>query len=144
MSPETWNAIEAMFVRHPVMKAGPVAYDEIDTAAATANVQLPKDYREFIHRYGGAIVGPLPIIGLRKAPAMARSESSVFELTERFRRQGWREVENWLIISVDHAGNPVGLDKDGKVWINDHDAGVVEPIAENFESFLRKRCLKFK
>jgi hypothetical protein len=142
MNPDIWNAIEIMFSKHPVMKAGPVAYEEIDAAANIAGVKLPEDYREFIHRYGGAFVGPLPIIGSRKAPAMARSESSAFEVTERFRRQGWGAVKDWLIISVDHAGNPIGLDRDGKVWIHDHDAGVIEPIAENFEDFLRKRCLK--
>lgn len=142
MSPETWRAIEAIFSKHPVMRAGPVAYEEIDTASMAIDVRFPEDYREFIHRYGGAIVGPLSIIGLRKAPAMARSESSVIEVTRRFRQQRWQAVENWLIISVDQAGNPIGFDNEGKIWINDHDAGVIEPIAGNFEEFLQKRCLK--
>ena len=142
MRPEVWTAIEEMFSKHPVMRAESVAYEEIDATAAAAEVELPKDYREFIHRYGGAIVGPLPIIGLRKAPAMAGTESTVFDVTKHFRRQGWRGVNDWLVISVDHAGNPIGLDKDGKVWIFDHDAGNLEVIADDFEDFLRKRCLK--
>ena len=134
--------IEEKFKKHPVLKAEAVAYEEIDAAAAIAGVKLPEDYREFIHRYGGAIVGPLPIIGLRKAQAMANTERSVFEVTKHFRSQGWRGVDEWLVISVDLAGNPIGLDKDGRIWIFDHDAGVVEIIAKNFEGFLRKRCLK--
>jgi len=144
MKPETWSAIEAIFAKHPVMKAEPIDYEQIDAAADSAGFQLPEDYREFIHRYGGAIVGPLPIIGLRQAQAMARTESSVFEVTKHFRQQGWRGVSEWLVISVDHAGNPIGLDRDGKVWIFDHDAGVVETIAPTFEDFLRKRCLKLR
>lgn len=142
MRPEIWTMIEEKFKKNPVLKGEAVAYEEIDAAAAAAGIKLSEDYREFIHRYGGAIVGPLSIIGLRKAPAMAQTESSVIEVTKHFRRQGWRGVDEWLVISVDLAGNPIGLDKDGKVWIFDHDAGVVEVIAENFENFLRKRCLK--
>jgi hypothetical protein len=142
MKQETWAAIENMFSRHPVMKAEPVDYKEIDTAASTAGVQLPEDYREFVHRYGGAILGPLPIIGLRKAKAMARTESNVFAITTHFKAQGWRGVDKWLVISVDHAGNPIGLDENGKIWISDHDNGIVELIAETFEEFLKSQCLK--
>lgn len=142
MNPETWAAIEKIFAKHPVMRAEPVAHEEINAAAAASDVGFPQDYREFIHRYGGAIVGPLPIIGLRRAPAMARTESSVLDVTKHFRQQGWRGVQNWLVVSVDHAGNPIGLDKDGKVWIFDHDAGILEIIGDDFEDFLRKRCLK--
>lgn len=139
---ELWTTLDEKFKKHPILKAEAVAYEEIDATAAAAGVKLPEDYREFIHRYGGAIVGSLPIIGLRQAPAMARTESSVFEVTKHFREQGWRGVDEWLVISVDLAGNPIGLDKNGRIWIFDHDAGVVEVIAEDFESFLRKRCLK--
>lgn len=142
MSPEIWTTIEEKFKKHPMLKAEAVPYTEIDAAADATGVKLSEDYREFIHRYGGAIVGSLSIIGLRKAPAMARTESSVFEVTNHFRRQGWRGVDEWLVISVDLAGNPIGLAKDGRIWIFDHDAGVVEVIAESFEGFLRKRCLK--
>jgi hypothetical protein len=142
MSSEVWAAIEEMFTKHPVMKAEPVAYDEIDRIATAVGIRFSEDYREFVHRYGGAVVGPLPIIGLRKAPAMARTESSMLEVTKHFRRQGWKGVGDWVVISVDHAGNPIGLDNDGKIWISDHDVGVVEVIAKNFEEYLRKRCLR--
>lgn len=142
MSPETWSAIEEIFSKHPIMKAESVSFDEIDTVAAASGIQFPKDYREFIHRYGGAIVGPYPIFGLRRASAMARTDGSVIEVTHNYRRQGWRGVDGWLVFSVDHAGNPIGLDNDGGVWISDHDAGAVEEIAKSFEEYLRKHCLK--
>ena len=51
-------------------------------------------------------------------------------------------MEKWAVISMDHSGNPIGLDADGKIWISDHDAGAVQVIANNFESYLRNQCLK--
>jgi hypothetical protein len=141
MRPETWQAIDEMFREDPVLRAGEVPYEEIDAAAAQAGFQLDSDYREFVHRHGGAIVGPYPVYGLRRAHVMGRKEGSVFDLTRDFKRQRWPGVHDWLVFSIDHAGNPVGLGKDGKVWISDHDAGVVEVIANSFEDYLRKRCL---
>jgi hypothetical protein len=73
---------------------------------------------------------------------MGRGEGSALEVTDRYRRQGWRGVEDWLIISMDHAGNPIGLTRDGKIWISDHDFGQVTVIANSFEDYLRKQCLK--
>jgi len=141
MRPQTWQAMDEMFREDPVLRAGEVPYEEIDAAAAQAGFQLGSDYREFVHRYGGGIVGPYRVYGLRRAPAMGRKEGSVFDITRDFIRQRWPGVNDWLVISTDHAGNPVGLDKDGKMWISDHDAGVVEVIANSFEDYLRKRCL---
>lgn len=71
MRPETWTLIEEKFKKHPVLKAEAVPYEESDAAATVAGITFPQDYREFIHRYGGAILGPLPIIGLRRSQAMA-------------------------------------------------------------------------
>jgi hypothetical protein len=75
---------------------------------------------------------------------MARNEASVVEVTRRFRQKRWPGTDTWLVISIDHAGNPVGMDRAGKVWISDHDAGTVESIANSFEDYLRKRCLKLR
>ena len=142
MRQETWQAIDEMFREDPVLCAGEVPYEEIDAAAIQAGFRLDPDYREFVHRYGGAIVGPYPIYGLRRVQVMGRKEVSVFDLTREFRRQGGPGVNEWLVFSIDHAGNPIGLDKDGNVSICDRDAGVVQVIAKSFEEYLRKRCLK--
>jgi SMI1 / KNR4 family (SUKH-1) len=142
MTQDTWQKIDGIFQEHPVLRADEVPYEEIDDAAVQAGFQLDADYREFVHRYGGAIVGPYPVYGLRKAHVMGRKEGSVFDLTRDFRGKRWPGVNEWLVFSMDHAGNPVGFDKDGKVWISDHDAGVVDVIAKSFEDYLRKRCLK--
>jgi hypothetical protein len=141
MRDETWQALEDLFSRTPILKAGAVDLDEIVAAEQEVGIPLGADYREFVHRYGGAFVGPFPVFGLRKALPMGRNEVSFVEVTKTFRQQGWPGVEKWAVISKDHAGNPVGLDAEGKVWIYDHDARAVQLIATTFEAYLRRQCL---
>lgn len=124
-----------------MLAAGSVPMNEIRELIEEIGFDLPTDYIEFVLRYGGAIVGPYTVFGLRAAPAMAVRENSAIEVTKRFRQEGWSETENWLVISKDHAGNPIGLDHTGKIWRIDHDGRVVECLAENFEQFLSEICL---
>ena len=142
MRNETWQALDDLFSRTPILRAEGVETDEIAAAEHEVGVKLDEDYKEFIRRYGGAIVGPFRVFGLRKAVPMGRNEESFVEVTKTFRRQRWPGVEAWAIISMDHAGNPVGLDTEGKVWIYDHDARAAKVIASDFEDYLRKQCLK--
>jgi hypothetical protein len=142
MRNETWETLDNIFSEFPVLKAEPVELDEIASAEREGGIPLPNSYKEFIHRYGGAIVGPFRVFGLRKAEPMGNGEGSFLEVTEAFRQQGWPGVEKWAVISMDHSGNPIGLDADGKIWISDHDAGAVQEIANNSESYLRNQCLK--
>ena len=141
MRNETWQALDELFARFPILKSEVVASSEIAAAEGSVGVALAEDYKEFIGRYGGAIVGPYRVFGLRKAPAMGRNEGSFVEVTISFWLQRWPGVEQWAIISADHAGNPIGLDAEGKIWISDHDARAVQAIAENFEAHLREVCL---
>jgi hypothetical protein len=142
MKPETWDVIEAMFAEFPFMRAEEVQIAEIDAASNELGIPFAADYREFIRRYGGAIVGPYPIFGLRAAEPLERNGASVTQVTRQFRHNRWPGTEHWAVFSIDHAGNPIGFDKEGKVWISDHDAGVLEVIAPDFEEYLRKHCLK--
>jgi hypothetical protein len=144
MREETWKALESMFARTPIMRAECVTRDEIDAASRALGIPFPEDYQEFVSRYGGAIVGPYRIFGLRQAAVMGKAEGSVVDETRHFQRLRWPGAEHWVVFSTDHAGNPIGFDRDGKIWISDHDFGVVEVIAENFEEYLRKRCLKLQ
>jgi hypothetical protein len=64
-------------------------------------------------------------------------------VNNEFRIQGWLGIESWLIISVDHGGNPIGFAPDGQIWISDHDFGVVKPIAQDFEDFIHNYCFRF-
>jgi hypothetical protein len=141
MREETWQALEELFSDHPILKAEPVNFQEIAEAERMLGIALDADYKEFVRRYGGAIVGPFRIFGLRRAVPMGNGEGSFVEVTLSFRRQESPGVDKWAVVSMDHAGNPVGLDAEGKVWIYDHDARAAQIIAVNFENYLRKQCL---
>lgn len=140
MRDDTWAALESHFARHPFLRGGPVPQKEIDAASAALHVTFPDDYREFLLRHGGAIVGPYPVFGLRPVEPMG-NEWSVLEVNQRYRTERWPGVDDWLIVSVDHAGNPMGIGTDGRVWVSDHDFGDISRIADSFEHFLRKECL---
>lgn len=142
MTKETLTVLEAEFSKHPVLVAGAVASAEVGDLERAIGFVLPLDYKLFVERFGGAIVGPYSVFGLRASEAMGKEESSALLVTQRFREQEWSGVNNWLVVSTDHAGNPFGLDREGRVFISDHDAGLVEKVADTFEGFLRSRCLK--
>ena len=142
MRRHTLDALEKMFQESPVMCAGGVDRTEVDTLENQIGFQLPPDYREFLEKFGGAIVGPFRVYGLRASEAMGDDESSAMKVTERFRADGWSGTDKWLVVSMDHSGNPVGLDRDGKIWISDHDTGALQTLASSFEEYLRKWCLK--
>lgn len=124
------------------MVAGPVPRQEVDDLERATGFALSADYKTFVERFGGAIVGAFSVLGLRASQAMGKDEASALTATQRFRKQKWPGTQNWLVISSDHAGNPLGLDKQGRVFIYDHDVGAIEKIADTFEEFLRSWCLK--
>lgn len=137
MKSETILALDELFGRMPVLKAGgPVSPQELDDAERRVGVPLPPDYREFVQRYGGAIVGSLPIFGLRNAEAMADRDFSVVDMTKRMRADRWEPTDEWAVISLDLGGNPIGINSAGEVWISDHDFGEVWKLADTFEAFV--------
>jgi len=75
---------------------------------------------------------------------MGHDSWSVVEMTMRFRNNGIPEANDWVVISSDHAGNPVGMDRDGCIWIHDHDFDGISLLAKNFEGYLRSTCLGMK
>jgi hypothetical protein len=141
MTKSLFSKLDADFAELPVLMAGPTSDQTIDEIRAFAGFDLPDCYRSFVVRYGGAIVGPYSIFGKGASPAMGSSEASVSEVTKRFREQGWPGTEDTLVISMDHAGNPITLNAYGHVYRYDHDSGVTEKLADTFEAFVLW-CLK--
>jgi cell wall assembly regulator SMI1 len=139
--PDTWVELDEQFARYPFLRAGTAEAVAVDVASAAVGLSFPDDYREFLLKHGGAIVGPYPVFGVRPVEAMG-NEWSVVEMNRRFRADRWPGVDSWLIVSADHAGNPMGIDSDGHVLISDHDLGGISVTADSFEDFLRKRCLR--
>ncbi|MCA9676185.1 MAG: SMI1/KNR4 family protein [Kofleriaceae bacterium] len=136
MTPETIARLDELFASMPVLLGGARSREEVDDAQERVGVRFDPDYREFLVRYGGGIVGSLPILGVSRAEAMSKDEWSVVAVTARFRADGWTPTERWVVVSVDLAGNPVGVDSEGTVWISDHDAGEVRVVATTFEGFI--------
>lgn len=135
MSPSTWERLETEFRQFPILRGQPASVEEISTAEAALGLSFPDEYRDFLLRYGAAIVGPYPIFGVRPVEPMGH-DWSVVGMNQRFRADRWAGVDEWLIISQDHAGNPMGVAPDGQVWISDH--GHLSVIAEDFETFILK------
>jgi cell wall assembly regulator SMI1 len=144
MQKDTWDHIEAHFARYEELcrAQGPaVSDDEVDAAAAALGVHLPTDYREFLLRAGGGVIGPYDIYGLRPVAAMG-NEWNVVEQNQYWRDQEWPSVQGCLIISMDSRGNPIGIAPDGSVHVSDHDAGCEAVwVADTFEAFIRQKGL---
>jgi hypothetical protein len=130
-----------MFAECPEDRAESVPDAEILAARDALGVDFPQDYIDFVRRYGAGMVGPSPILGLRRADAMSVDEWSLIDVNREFRASNWPGVDEWLIVSVDLGGNPVGISKDGRVWVSDHGFRQILCIADSFEDFLREECL---
>jgi hypothetical protein len=106
---------------------------------------IDPDYREFVLRYGGAIVGPNPIYGLCRPEFMGTvgGKATAPDVTEWFRDKKWVGIDRWLIFSIDQGGNPIGFAPDGTVWLSDQtDFKQIVQIASDFEDYLLKWCFK--
>jgi hypothetical protein len=142
MNTRIWQALDQQFALFPITRASEVPSEtEIAEAAATIGCTFHEDYVAFVRRYGAAMVGSLPVFGLRPAHVMGKQWSVVDE-TRWFRDQGWPGVNDWYVISDDGFGNPIGMASDGRVMISDHDGGQVSVLAADFEDFLLHHCLK--
>ncbi len=140
MTQDTWQKLEDIFAKYPMLRAENVSKDAIDSASEKIGLSFPEDYRQFLARYGAAIVGSYPIFGLREIEAMG-DVGSVVDV-KRFLHNVRPDLEEWLFISNDLAGNAIGFQADGSVWLADHEFGEVVPQAIGFEEFLRVKCLK--
>jgi hypothetical protein len=137
MSDLMWQKLEEEFAEFPEARAEPVSVEEIRAAERELGMTFSNDYVEFIRQYGGAQVGPQDIFGLRRAELMGTSWPTVTAATNSFKT--WPGMENKYVVSMDGAGNPIGIDSLGVVWISDHNAGYkVEQIAESFAGFVIK------
>lgn len=136
MKPDTIKRLDDLYSSMPVLMAGQVPSTDVDRAEQLVGMSFDRDYREFVVRYGGAVVGSLPVLGLRRAEVMGDDSYSVVDVTARFRSDGWAPTEDWVVISIDLAGNPIGLTAEGEVWISDHDVGATRIVARCFEEFV--------
>lgn len=143
MTNETIECLRAELAESPILRAVSLpTSEEIDAASLALGVPFVGDYREFLLMFGGAMVGPYPIFGLRPVEVMGNDHWSVVDVTKHYRNDGVPGTKDWVVFSEDHAGNPVGMDEKGAVWIHDHDFGGISNLASSFEEYVREQCLK--
>lgn len=143
MMVDTLDRLKALFDEFPIMRATSVpTLDEVDDASQRLGVPFPSDYKEFLLQFGGAMIGPYPIFGLRPVEVMETNRWSVTEVTLQYRDNRMARCGEWVVISEDHSGNPVSFDRDGIVWIYDHDFGGISKLANRLEEYIRTVCLK--
>jgi len=148
MNPNTWKRIDDDFAdverlagRRLTRALVLPTDDEIARAALELGCTFVDDYVTFLRRYGGATVGGSEIYGLRPVEGMG-VEWSVVMVTQRFRQDRFPGTEDWYVISDDGYGNPIGIARDGRVMISDHDTGTISVLENSFEEFLVNWCLQ--
>lgn len=138
MEPTIASALDSHFSIWPDASGEPVGEAEIAAAEASLGMSFPAEYREFVARYGGGVVGDTDIVGLRAAPFMGEGSPGVVEETLRWRRQ-MPQLADWLVIAVDGGGNPIGFSPRGPaVLVFDHDFGGLIELAPSFNVFVRE------
>jgi SMI1 / KNR4 family (SUKH-1) len=143
VQPDTLKRLAAIYDRFDDAWARQsVSEDQIDAAATRLGVPFPADYRAFVQRFGGGHVGSVPVAGLCRWRAAAKSEWSVIELTERHRAAGWPGTDVWVVFSGDGLGNPIGFDDAGRVWLSDHDSRECVCLEVDFEDWVRRWALR--
>jgi hypothetical protein len=143
MTNDTIERLNAEFAESAILYAESTpSATEVAEASREIGVPFSADYCEFLTAYGAAMVGPYPIFGLRPVAVMGNRRWSVVDVTREYRRNRLPSSDDWAIISEDHAGNPVGMDREGVIWIHDHDFGGIARIANDFEEYIRVHCLK--
>ena len=137
MTPSALSRLDRYARDQPRCVAGPAASSDVDAAERRIGMPLHPDFREFVLRYGGALIGSLPVYGVRTAEMMGDPAFETFdEVTLRFRGDAWPGTRDWVVISTDLGGNPIGLASEGDVWTCDHDAGELLLLAPTFEAFV--------
>jgi hypothetical protein len=124
---------------YPMMYGGGVGTPEIDQAEVALGVKFDPEYVRFLREFGGAMLGAEPLLGLSRADVMGIDSWSVVDVTLRFRSEGWEGVDDWYLVSVDGAGNPVGVARDGAVYLSDHHGGGISKLANSFLDYLNSR-----
>lgn len=135
MSPRTVERVKNHFATSTVLHGTPADESAIKAAEKRLKSRFPADYVEFLRLFGCGVVGPNSVFGIGLAEAMGVGDD-VVTVTERFRSQRWPGIAEWVIISDDGRGNPIGIAPSGQIMMSDHDVGDASVLADDFEGFL--------
>lgn len=131
------HAIEEEFQACPEAFGGPVSIQEVEQAEKELQMKLPESFKQFLQSYGSGGVGEVIVLGLREAEWV--SMPSFVEQSLRFRTILPKGYENFVVIGIDGAGNPVGFsDSDGGIISFDFDFGGDKWVASSLEEYIEK------
>jgi len=140
MSDEIYLRLNELKKKYPFMYSKPATEEELMILESYSGWRIPEECIEFLRFSSGAVVGAYPIYGVNPNELMGKNRNTIISATTDFRLDGWSFGEEFIVISENHAGDPVLLNKDGFVLMQSHD-GFEENNWKNFLDFL-KWCLK--
>ncbi len=113
---------------------------EIKVLESSLKLNFSQSYRKFISLFGSALLPGQIIYGSSYLEEMGSVNKNVVEKTKFYKNyQKWPDIDDWIIISDDGSGNPIGIKPDGSVWLSDHDSNFEQiKLANDFEDFLEK------
>ena len=135
MEKSTIEKINDFFASNMIAKGTPSNLEEIAHAEKELGIEFDKDYVYFLLNFGGSLINSNEIYGLHNSEMMG--EDTIISLTKRFRDDEC-DHQDWLIIGTDYAGNPIGINKEGKVLLQDYDYGELNVLGESFEDYILK------
>jgi len=136
MKQELIDRLNDFFKENPVALGKKSTLEEIIQAEKSIGIKFDPAYALFLLNWGGCVVVASEIYGFKNCEFL--DEETVIDLNETFREDDTEIPSDWLIIGSDHAGNPVAIDKEGKLLVKDYDLGEVFPLADSFEEYLEK------
>ncbi|MED4532566.1 SMI1/KNR4 family protein [Metabacillus fastidiosus] len=137
MKIELLNAIDEEVEMCPQAFGGPVNIEEMRQAEDELKVKLPEGFKMFVLKYGSGAVGEAIVLGLREAEFVATP--SFVEKSLQFRNILPEGYENFIVIGIDGAGNPVGFNfPNTEIITFDFNFSEKEIIASSFEEYLEK------
>ena len=112
--------------------------EEIENAEKDLGIEFSLSYKYYLKKFGGGAPTSFDVYGTKERKDSYPDEYyTVTGMTNHYRKkQNWPGTHEWYIVCSDYDGNPYGVDKDGKVWLSDHDTQEIILVAGDFEEFL--------
>jgi len=120
--------------------AAPITEQELNIMQSYAGWNMPDDYLRFLKLSSGAMVGAYPVYGANPIKLMDKNLNTMMAVTQHYRDEGWRVDKDFIVVSENHAGDPLLLNQTGYLLMPSHD-GFSEQRWPNFSAFLQQYCL---
>jgi len=117
------------------MYSEPISENELMALRVYFGWPIPEKYIEFLKFSSGAMVGAYPIYGTNPIELMDKRRNTIISATDDFRHDDWNFGTGCMVMSENHAGDPILLYKNGCIAMLSHD-GFEKKNWKNFTNFL--------